>query len=88
MECQILSLSEAGATVEAADVAMLPRSVTLTILPRGDKHDAHFIWRDGHRGGLHFEAQESRDSMAKDLLIRKLKAENQKLAAKLDGSEV
>lgn len=88
VECQVLSLSDAGATVEGNDIAMLPRSVTLTLLPRGEKHDAHFIWRDGRRGGLHFERSESAAAVDRDHLIRKLRAENQLLHAKLDGSEV
>lgn len=88
VECLLSNLSEKGATVEADDLAMLPRSVTLTILPRGERHEAHFVWRDARRGGLHFEAEPAGDRPSKDALIRKLRAENQLLHARLTGADV
>lgn len=54
VQCLIRNISERGALLEFLQPPLLPDDFDLIIKPDMIRRKCHVIWRNGHRGGVHF----------------------------------
>ena len=85
MDCLIRNLSPSGALLEFSGPTIPPHEIDLWILSRGESRRGRLIWSDIERAGFSIDAPEAHTviSIETARLIRKLKADRDRLARRL-----